>query len=205
MKRIGSCILGAALVLGACNTVFSQETAQPARKAAEPEAPAAYRPAIISLRDVLVRCEWGTKVIADIQGRFSERRIQLGLLEQDIKTLQEQMQSDGKKGPKASLLRQKFQAYAEQEQKLREDVGQEESQRFGPVLELVNKVLAAYIKEKQLSSIQDKAAFLYYANSMDITDEIVQRVNQAQPSEPSPPATQQGQPSGAAAGPTPAQ
>ena len=139
----------------------------------------AVKIAIISSRDILTRCDAGVKIISDIQSRFSSRRIQLGLLEQDVRKLQEDVKDVSVKGPKSTLLQDKLQAYAEEEHKFRQDVAQEESVQFKPILESVNKILDEYAKEKNISAIQERGAFVYFNRSLDITDEVIKRVNQA--------------------------
>jgi outer membrane protein len=133
--------------------------------------------AIISSRDVLTRCDAGARIVSEIQGKFSDQRIDLGLLEQDIRKLQDDVKSPTDKNPKAALLQDKLQAYAEAERKLRQAVVQEESVRFKPIADEINKVLDIYAKEKHLSGIQERGMYVYYDRSLDITEEIIKRVN----------------------------
>jgi Skp family chaperone for outer membrane proteins len=47
-------------------------------------------------------------------------------------------------------------------------------------VEKVTGVVRAYAQEKKLSGVQDRTLFLYFDPSLDITEEIIKRVNQAQ-------------------------
>jgi Skp family chaperone for outer membrane proteins len=160
-------VLLASILCASCQLDGKQGAAEPGTKIA-----------VISLRDILTRCDTGAKVIGDIQSRYSDRRIQLGLLEQDIRKLREETKDGQVKGRQADLLRVKFQTYAQEERKLQQDVRQEEGLQFKPILEVVNKVLDAYAKEKNLSAIQERVAFVYYNRDLDITEDIIKRVNQ---------------------------
>lgn len=100
-------------------------------------------------------------------------------MEQDVLKLQETVKGSPVKGPKTALLQEKFQAYAAEERKLVQEVTQEEGVRFKPVLELVNGVLDEYAQEKGIAAIQERGAFVYLHHSLEITEEIIKRVNLA--------------------------
>jgi outer membrane protein len=147
------------------------------KKGTKTESTPAMKIAVISSRDVLTRCDIGAQTVSDIQGKFSDQRIQLGVLEQDIRKLQEEMVNTQGKSPKAPLLQEKLQAYAEGERKLRQEVGQEENVRFKPIADVINKVLDEYAKQNNLSGIQERGVYVYYNPALDITEEIIKRVN----------------------------
>ncbi len=151
------------------------DESQEAKKESEPTT----KLAIISSRDILTKCDAGAQVISFIQSKFSERRIQLGLLEQDIRKLQEDTSNSTEFGPKKKLLQEKLRNYTEEERKLRQEVAQEEAVQFKPVLERVNKTLTDYAKEKNISAVQERGTFVYFDRSLDITEIIINRVNLA--------------------------
>lgn len=135
--------------------------------------------AIISFRDILTRCDKGVVTISEIQKKFSSQRARLSVLEQDILKLEEAVKGSPVKGPNSALLQEKLQTYAAEERKLVQEVTQEEGIQFKPILEVVNKVLDEYAKEKSISAIQERGAFVYFHHSLDITEEIIKRVNLA--------------------------
>lgn len=177
-------VLLTAFVLTACQPEPKQEVKPETKPEVKAETNPAPRIAIISYRDVLTRCDQGTKIVSEIQDKFSDRRIQMGLLEQDIRKLQEAAKNAAAKDPKIALLQDKIQKFTEEDQKFRQEVNLEENQRFAPLIESVNKVLVAYAKEKGISAIQERAAFIFFENNMDITEDVIKRVNQVQAGQP---------------------
>jgi len=135
--------------------------------------------AVIGTRDVLTQCEAGARIVRDIQAKFSDRRIRLGLLEQDIRALREETRGQPPQGPKHGLLLTRLQEFAEEERRLRQDVAQEESEQFRPVLEQLSRVVEDYSRESGIAAIQERGTFVYYRRSLDITQEIIERVNRA--------------------------
>jgi outer membrane protein len=173
----------AATILVACQPEPKPEAKPASTPEVKTEATPATRLAVISSRDVLTRCDQGAKVISEIQGKFSERRSQMALMEQDIRRLQDEVKDSGGKN-KTSRLQEKLQKFAEEDQKFRQEVNQEENLRFAPIVESVNKILVAYAKEKGISAIQERGAFIFFENNLDITEDIIKRVNQAKTSQP---------------------
>lgn len=155
----------------ACKTDGGKEE----KPVAEPAIPLA----VIGTRDVLTQCEAGARIVRDIQAKFSDRRIRLGLLEQDIRALREETKDQPPQGPKHALLQTRLQEFAEEERRLRQDVALEESAQFKPVLELLSRVVEDYSRENGLAAIQERGTFVYYRRSLDITQEIIERVNRA--------------------------
>lgn len=164
-----------AIILSALCLSCKLDELQETKKEPDP----ATKLAIISSREILTKCDAGAQVISFIQSKFSERRIQLGLMEQDIRKLQEDTANATEFGPKKKLLQEKLNIYTEAERKLRQEVSQEEAVQFKPVLETVNKILTEYAKEKNISAVQERGTFVYFNRSLDITEIIINRVNLA--------------------------
>lgn len=135
--------------------------------------------AIINSREILTRCDKGAAVIAEIQNKFASQRARLGSLQQDVARLQEAAKGAPAKAQSAALLQEKLRTYAVEESKLVQEVTQEEAVRFRPILEVVNKVLEDYAKENGFTAIQERGSFVYFHRSLDITEEIIKRVNLA--------------------------
>lgn len=146
---------------------------------AKTPAPPAFKMAIINSRDILARCDKGAAAILEIQKKFSNQRARLDVLQQEVVKLQEAAKGAPAKGPKTVQFQEKLQTYAVEENKLVQEVAQEESVRFKPVLELVNKVLDEYARENGITAIQERGNFVYIHRSLDITEEIIKRVNLA--------------------------
>lgn len=135
--------------------------------------------AVVNLREVLVKCAAGARIISDIQNGFAERRGRLAALEQETRRLAEEVKVLGADSPKARELQTVNAKYLEADRKFRLELAQEETARFKPLTEAIQAVIARYAKENGLTSVQDRAQFLYVDGSLDITAAIIRRVDQA--------------------------
>ena len=81
-------------------------------------------------------------------------------------------------GVEKLLLQAMAQKLVVDSQQLRKDVGEAEAAKFKPIVDKINKALAEYAKEHGLLSVQDKNGFAYIDPSIDITQEIIKRVDQ---------------------------
>lgn len=171
MKSAAFLIALLAAVVCLSRPASAQETKAPA--------PPAFKMATINSRDILARCDRGAAVISEIQNKFASQRARLDVLQQEVVKLQEAAKGAPAKGPKTVQIQEKLQTYAVEENKLVQEVAQEESVRFKPVLELVNKVLDEYARENGITAIQERGNFVYIHRSLDITEEIIKRVNLA--------------------------
>lgn len=136
--------------------------------------------AVINTKEVVTKCNAGMRTVEEVQKQFAERQEQLKAQEDAIQKLrQDPAVADPKSGKKGELqaLVQKF---VEDSQKLRKDVADVEAVKFKPVVDKINKVLADYAKEQGIVGVQDKNGFAYVDASIDITDAIIRRVDQAQ-------------------------
>jgi outer membrane protein len=135
--------------------------------------------AVINSRDVVTKCNDGMRVSEEIQRHFADRRDNLKNQEDAIRKLQNDPAFSDPKSGKKDELQRLAKAYMEESQQFRQDVSNEEAVKFKPVLDKINKILAEYAKEHGLVGVQDKNGFAYVDPSIDITEEIVKRVDQA--------------------------
>jgi len=133
--------------------------------------------AVINSRDVLTKCDLGVQAIKDIDAKFADRKKTMADMQQEVVRLQEEVKPKGDKSPKAQELQTKFNKFREEDQKFRQDLNQEEAQKFKPIADKVNKVLSVYAKEKGLQGIQERSTYVYVDPELDVTDEIIKRVN----------------------------
>jgi outer membrane protein len=134
--------------------------------------------AVINSRDVVTKCNDGMRVSDEIQRDFADRRNDLKNQEDAIRKLQNDLALPDPKTGKKDELQRLIQAYSVASLQFRQDVANEEAVKFKPVLDKVNKVLAEFAKEHGLVAIHDKNGFAYVDPSIDITDEILKRVDQ---------------------------
>jgi len=135
--------------------------------------------AVINSREVLTRCDDGAKAVKAIEAKFADRKAQMAALEQEVLRLQEEVKAKGEKSPKNQEFRTKLAKFREADQLFRQDVKQEESQKFKPIADKIAKVLSDYAKEKGLQGIQERGLYVYIDPGMDISSEIIKRVNRA--------------------------
>jgi outer membrane protein len=134
--------------------------------------------AVINSREVLTKCDLGVQALKDIDAKFADRKKMMAATQQELRTLQEEVKSAGEKSPKFKEFQTMLNKFREDDQKFRQDVSQDEAQKIKPIAEKVNKILADYAKEKGLQGIQEKSTYVYLDPAMDVTDEIIKRVNQ---------------------------
>jgi len=134
--------------------------------------------AVINTKEVLTKCNDGIRIVEELQKQFAERQEQLKVQEESIQKLRQNPAVSDPKSGKREELQTLVQKLMEDSQKLRQDVGDVEAVKFKPVVDKVNKALAAYAKEHGLVSVQDKTGFAYIDPSIDITDAIIKQVDE---------------------------
>lgn len=135
--------------------------------------------AVINARDIVTKCNDGIRVSGEVQNHFSARREALKSQEEALRKLQNDPALSDPKSAKRDEFQRLSTVFVEANQQFRKDVADEETIKFKPVLDKINKILADYAKEHGLVSVQDKNGFAYVDPSIDITDEVIKRVDQA--------------------------
>jgi len=147
--------------------------------ALEPPARAQNRVAVVNTREVLTKCNLGAQAVAQIQVKYDKRRRELAELEADVQRLHQEAQAPQAKPQAKARYEEQLARLRRESQNLQQEIAREESEKFKPVLERLNAVLSEYAREHKLDGIQDRSQYLYLAPSMDITEEIIGRVNKA--------------------------
>lgn len=134
--------------------------------------------AVVNSREILTKCDAGAKIVQEIREAFASRRQEADKLRNWAQQLQKEATSLGTKETRKKEIQAELVQIGAKLQRFTRDVAQEENTRFKPVVEKVNAALAAYAKEQGFSGIQDRSNYVYVAPSMDITQEIIKKVNQ---------------------------
>lgn len=134
--------------------------------------------AVVNSRQILTQCNDGMKLVKEIQDKFAARRQEADRLETLAKSLQEEIAKSGTKEARKKEIRATLAQIGGKLQQFTRDVAQEESIRFKPLVEKINSALAAYAKEKGINGIQDRANYVYVGPEMDITKDVIEKVNQ---------------------------
>ncbi|EKO37883.1 MAG: outer membrane protein [Solidesulfovibrio magneticus str. Maddingley MBC34] len=154
--------LGALLLCSGCQMLESKPTT-----------------AVINTRDVITKCNAGMQAAEKVRAKFAARQDALKKQEEAIEKLKiDPALNDPKTGKQAELEKLARQ-YVADTQTLRKDVGEEEAATFKPIVDRINKVLAAYSKEHGLLSVQDKNGFAFIDPRIDITEDIIKLVDEA--------------------------
>lgn len=134
--------------------------------------------AVMNTREVLTKCDAGMKAAEEVREKFASRQDALKTQEAAIAKLKaDPALSDQKSGKRAELEALTRQFIADS-QALRKDVGEEETLRFKPIVDRINKALSDYAAEHHLLSVQDKNGFAFIHPSIDITEAIIKKVDE---------------------------
>ena len=137
--------------------------------------------AVVNSREVVAKCDMGVKAMAEMKDIFAPRQQELAAHQQEIRDLQAQTQGKAlEKNPRKAELETKLRNYAQEEAILRRDLAMEEEKRLKPITEKLVAVIRAYAQEKKLAAVQERGSYMYVDPSLDITQEILSRMNQAQ-------------------------
>lgn len=135
--------------------------------------------AVMNTREVLTKCDAGMKAAEEVREKFASRQDALKKREEALAKLQaDPAVADPKSGKRAELEALARQ-YAADSQALRKDVSEEESLKFKPIVDRINKTLAEYATEHNLNAIQDKSGFAYINPAIDITQAIIKKLDDA--------------------------
>jgi len=137
------------------------------------------RMAVINTKEVITKCNAGLKAAQEVREKFSQRQEDLKKLEESIAALRADPTIADAASPKRAELEQLANKYIADSQALRKDMGEEETARYKPIVDKVNKILSQYAKEHGLVSIQDKNGFAYIDASIDITGAIIKKLDDA--------------------------
>ncbi|MHC1712100.1 MAG: OmpH family outer membrane protein [Solidesulfovibrio sp.] len=134
--------------------------------------------AVINTKEVITKCNIGIRTVEEVQRQFDDRQNELKKQEQAIQKLREDPAVSDPKSGKKEALQNLAQKFVDESQRLRKDVADTEAVKFKPVVDKINKVLAEYAKEHGLAGVQDKNGFAYIDPSIDITEEIIKKIDQ---------------------------
>jgi len=136
--------------------------------------------AVINSREVVAKCDMGVKAMAEMKELFAPRQQQLIAKQQEIIAMQNELKGkELEKNPKREEIDARIRGYSQEDAILRRDLAVEEEKRLKPITEKLTTVVKAYAEEKKLTAVQEKAQFYYIEPSLDITEEILKRMNLA--------------------------
>jgi len=134
--------------------------------------------AVVSSHDVLLKSDQGAQVAKDLDAKFSDRRKQLVKDAQELEQLQKDANAPKASESKIKVFTTKRDKYIAETQKLQIELRQAELVAFKPVGDRIRDILQNYLKEKGLKGIQDSSGYIVVDPSLDITNAIIERMNQ---------------------------
>jgi len=134
--------------------------------------------AVVSGQDVVLKSDQGIQIAKDLKAKFDDRKNQLTKDEQDLLQLKKDVDAPNAPASKIKAFQTKRDKFVADNQKFQIELRQAEADAFKPVLSKVNSLLKDYAKEKGLKGIQERTGYVFVDPSIDITDEIIKRMNQ---------------------------
>ena len=134
--------------------------------------------AVISGQDVLLKSDQGMQIAKDLDAKFGDRKKQLAKDEQDLLQLKKDADASNASVSKTKAFIAKRDKFVADSQKFQIELRQAEVAAFKPVLDKINSLLKDYAKEKGLKGIQERTGYVFVDPSIDITDEMIKRMNQ---------------------------
>lgn len=134
------------------------------------------RYAVLNIQAVVTKSNIGIRAMQDLKAKFEARRLDLKQREGAIKQLEAVLRVDPSL-EKRSQLQQLLREYAIANQQLLKEEASEKLTIFKPVVDKINATVAAYAKEKGYVGIQDMKGFAYADPSLDVTEDVLKRLN----------------------------
>ena len=142
----------------------------------EPQ-PAPPRVMVVNVKEVLGKTSDGMRIVEEMQKKFASRQAALQSQEETVRRLKaDPGLSDPKSGKRDELVRL-TRVVTEGVQQLRSDIAAEEAVQYKPLVDKINKALGEHAKENGLLGIQDAAGYAYIDPSLNITPQIISRVD----------------------------
>lgn len=150
------------------------------------ESPAAeMRIGIINVQKVLLTCEAGKKAKEKVDLKMKELQGTFKQDEEALKTLQDEIKkkssawSEEKKAEKVREYQKSGRELQVKTDDAKFEMKQLQDQEVEPILKALEKVVEQFGKEKGYTAILESRNGLYFDASIDITDTIVKKLNEA--------------------------
>jgi len=134
--------------------------------------------AVVSSQVVLFKSDQGVQIVKDLDAKFDDRQKQLAKDEHELVQLKKEASAPKASESKTKAFQAKRDKFLADTQKFQIEVRQAELTAFKPVGEKLRGILQDYLKEKGLKGIQERTGFVAVDPSIDITDEMIKRMNQ---------------------------
>lgn len=144
---------------------------------------------IINIQAAIVSTDDGKKALTELEGRFAPKRKELEKRQEDVRTLQAQLQKGGTvlgEDQKRKLMADidlKTKAFNRDVEDAQAEVEQEQGKVYQQLGQKMMVVIDKYAKEKGFAVILDvstqQTPVLYAANDVDVTKDIIDLYNKS--------------------------
>jgi len=134
--------------------------------------------AVVSGQDVVLKSDQGIQIAKNLDAKFGDRKSQLAKDQQELLQLKKDADAPNASASKTKAFQTKRDKFVADSQRLQIEVRQAEIEAFKPLVDKLRGLLQDYAKEKGLKGIQDRTGYLFADSSIDITDEMIKRINQ---------------------------
>jgi len=164
------------IVLAACIALFSASLCFAQQQ--QPQVQIPITAATIDFGAVMTKSQEGAAALKKLADTFDPRRKQLG---EDIAALDKLAKEIGTatRGPKFNEFQTKREKAQKDDLQLRQDMATMQNALLNPLREKVLATITAFAKEKGLHTIQDRTTLIYADPALDITGEIIKRLDGA--------------------------
>lgn len=147
---------------------------------------AAQKIGIMNAQKIIVQCDAGKEVKVRLDKKMKELQTKFKSEEENLKKLQEEIKkkssawSEEKKAEKVREFQKNGRNLQAKTEEARFEMKQMQDKELEPILKTLEKVVDKYGADNKYSAILDsKNSVIYYDKSVDITDEIMKKLNSA--------------------------
>jgi outer membrane protein len=184
MKNSSRALIVCTAVLAAAAGASAQG-AQPA--AASAGAPT--RVAVIDFRTAIGSTAEGRQATAELQSQFSPRSAELDGIRKSMQDLQnrasagERTMSDEERARLERQYQRMQQQLQRKQEEFQQDVNEAQQEAFNRLGVKMQEVVTRYARENSISVVVDptQAGVIYYANQLDVTQDVIRLYDQANP------------------------
>ncbi len=142
---------------------------------------------LVEIQRILESSEPGKQALGQLTLRFEEMREELEEDRAEVESLREELQkqsmvlSQEAQQDMEAELRQKMQQFQQRYQSYQARMQQEEQELSDPIIDLLFEVIDDFAEKKDFDMILDAqgSGIIYAKDAMNVTDELMQEVNQA--------------------------
>lgn len=138
---------------------------------------------VMNVQKIIVTCDAGKEAKGRFDTKMKKLQSSFKAEEEALKGLQAEIKkkssawSEETKAEKAREFQKKGRELQAKTEDARFEMKKMQDKELQPILKALEKVVDNYGKEKKFTAIMDAKNIIYFAKTVDITDEVVKRLN----------------------------